>query len=41
VRLLTAEYFRKDFKAEKEEMNELINDTVTAFSLNNEQERAF
>ena len=41
VRLLTAEYFRRDFKAENMEMNRLIDDTVASFSLNTEQERAF
>jgi len=41
VRLLTAEYFRKDFKAKKKETSTLINDTVARFSLNSEQERAF
>lgn len=41
VRLLPAEYFRKDFRAEKMESNRLIDDTVSQFSLNKEQERAF
>jgi ATP-dependent DNA helicase PIF1 len=41
VRLLTGEYFRRNFKAEKKEANELISDSVARFSLNEEQERAF
>jgi len=41
VRLLTAKYFRRDFKAENMEMNRLIDDTVASFSLNTKQERAF
>jgi hypothetical protein len=41
VRLLPAEYFRKDFKTEKMESDRLIDDTVIRFSLNEEQERAF
>ena len=41
VRLLTAEYFRKDFKAQKRETNTLIEAMVSRFSLNSEQERAF
>jgi len=41
VRLLSAEYFRRDFKAENIEMNKLLDNTVAGFSLNAEQERAF
>jgi hypothetical protein len=41
VRLLTPEYFRRDFKAEKLEANLIINATVALYSLNEEQERAF
>jgi hypothetical protein len=41
VRILTGEYFRRDFVTEKKEAYELINHTVAHFSLNEEQERAF
>src|ERR1700694_3281989 len=41
VRLLPAEYFRKDFKTEKMESNRVIDHTRIQFSLNEEQERAF
>jgi hypothetical protein len=41
VRILTGEYFRRDFVTEKKETNELIDNTVAHFSLNEEQERAF
>ena len=41
VRVVGAEYFRRDFAAEKQESNRLIHHTVVRFSLNNEQERAF
>jgi hypothetical protein len=41
VRLLSAEYFRKDFKAKQMETNKLIDHTISRFCLNNAQERAF
>ena len=41
VRVLHAEYFRKDFRAKEIETNRLIDDTILLFSLNNAQERAF
>ena len=41
VRVLPADYFCKDFRAEKARSNELIDDTAKQFSLNKEQERAF
>jgi hypothetical protein len=41
VRLLTLEYFRRDFKAKEIETNEIIDHTIWTFSLNTEQERAF
>jgi hypothetical protein len=41
VRLLTLEYFRRDFKAKEVEMNRLIDHTIWSFSLNAGQERAF
>jgi len=41
VRVLHAEYFRKDFKSKEMETNQLIDVTILLFSLNNEQERAF
>jgi hypothetical protein len=41
VRILTGAYFRRDFVTEKKETNDLINNTVSHFSLNEEQERAF
>jgi hypothetical protein len=41
VRILTGAYFRRDFVTEKNETNDLINNTVSHFSLNEEQERAF
>lgn len=41
VRLLDAAYFNKNFKAEQVEAQQLIDDAVTKFALNKEQERAF
>jgi hypothetical protein len=41
VRILTGEYFRRNFIAEKKEANDLINNCAAHFSLNEEQERAF
>jgi hypothetical protein len=41
VRILTGAYFGRDFVTEKKETNDLINNTVSHFSLNEEQERAF
>ena len=41
VRILTGAYFRRDFVTAKKETNDLINNTVSHFSLNKEQERAF
>ena len=41
VRILSADYLRKDFRAEKEESNRVIEATILKFSLNKEQERAF
>jgi len=41
VRVLSADYFQKNFRAEKEESNRVIEATIRKFSLNEEQERAF
>jgi hypothetical protein len=41
VRVLHAEYFRKDFRAKEIETNRLIDDTILLFSLHSAQERAF
>ncbi|KAF9539142.1 hypothetical protein CPC08DRAFT_651261, partial [Agrocybe pediades] len=41
VWLLTADYFRCNFKAQQEEMANHAEDIVKMFSLNEEQERAF
>ena len=41
VRVLPADYFCKNFQAEKARSNELIDNMARQFSLNEEQERAF
>ncbi|EAU89804.2 hypothetical protein CC1G_09386 [Coprinopsis cinerea okayama7 len=41
VKLLNINWFQKDYKAQKEEEQDIIDTTVKEFSLNEEQERAF
>ena len=41
VKVVDADYIRKDFKTRKEDAQKIIDSTVQRFSLNTEQERAF
>jgi len=41
VRVLSSDYFNRDFRAAQERSNLIINETASAFSLNAEQLRAF
>ena len=41
VQLIHASYFRQNFKAKKAEVNSILQDVITSYRLNHDQERAF